>query len=111
MSGSTSRRKGHQFERDVAARWRDMGFDATTSRYTSRATDDAGVDLCGTAPFAIQCKAWKSAPAYHDVLAAMPQGSDFNVILHKRPHKGTVAVMSADDFEELVQMLRKERII
>lgn len=105
-----ARNAGHQYERDIVKRWQAMGFDAKTSRYANRERDDAGVDLVGTDPVSIQAKRWKSAPAYHEVLARMPDDGNYNVIYHKRPHKGEVVVMRVEDFEELVGQLVKEGI-
>ena len=107
-----NRDTGNQYERDLAKRMRALGFtQCVTSRSESKHRDDQGVDLCYTGPLNIQAKRWKKAPAYHDVLKAMPEEpGQINVIYHKRPHKGEVVVMSASDFEELTGTLVKEEL-
>lgn len=106
-----NRNKGHGFEREIAGEFRGLGFTGCeTSRYASRKTDDQKVDLCFTEPFNIQCKAWKSAPSYHRTLKEMPEDSNYNIIIHRRPYQGDVVVMSKEDFYELVCMLKNEVI-
>ena len=106
-----ARQKGHNYERQLAKEFREMGFDAKTSRYASREKDDQKVDLIGTDPFSIQAKAWKSAPSYHKVLDEMPKDTNYNLIFHKRPHQGEVVVMRKEDFYELLLAMKNEKII
>ena len=102
----SARNKGNQYERDIAEEMRQLGFEkCQTSRYASKALDDAKVDLTETDPFNIQCKAWKAAPSYHKVLDEMPKDVNYNLIFHKKPYKGEVVVMKKEDFYELLQML------
>ena len=49
------RRKGHNFERNVAKKFRELGYRARTTRSASVLLDSCGVDIVGT-PFIIQCK-------------------------------------------------------
>lgn len=107
-----NRTAGHSYERELAERFRQAGFvDCVTSRSESKRRDDQGVDLCYTGPVNVQAKRWKSAPSYHEVLKGMPEESgQVNVIFHKRPRKGEVVVMSAEDFMEIAGTLMKEGI-
>lgn len=112
MSKNNSRAVGHTYERQLRLEFIELGWaDCQTSRYASRETDDANVDFVNTKPFNFQAKRWKSAPSYHDVLVSMPQDSNYNVIIHKRPHKGEVVVLSKEDFFELISMLKANQII
>ena len=46
MSGKTSRRKGHDYERAIRKEFRQLGWKyCETSRYASKAIDDAKIDL------------------------------------------------------------------
>lgn len=76
------------------------------SGYVNKKLDDAGVDLVGTEPFNIQCKAVESSLNVHRIIERMPNDTNYNVIFHKRNHMGTVVSMSAEDFMELVGMLK-----
>jgi hypothetical protein len=110
--GKSARNAGNQYEREVAQEFRDLGFDeCVTSRSESKRTDDKGIDLCFTNPFNIQCKRWKSAPAYQDTLKSMPDDCNYNILMHKKPHKGEVVVMEKETFYELIRMLKSENII
>jgi len=104
MSKINARKKGNQFETDLAVELRGFFPDVVTSRSESKRTDDKGVDFCYTAPFNIQAKAWERAPSYHTILAQMPDwDGHMNVIFHKKNHKGTVVIMTKETFFELVQ--------
>ena len=93
------RQKGNQYERDLMNELKEFFPDCVTARSESKSTDDKGIDFCYTGKFAIQAKAWERAPSYHDVLKGMIKaGEGLPVILHKRNHKGTVAVMPKDVF-------------
>jgi hypothetical protein len=109
--GKTARNKGHQFERDIVNELKELGFDCSTSRYSSKEMDDKCVDIVGTPPFHIQCKAWKSAPNLHTELKKMPDDGNYNVIFHKRPRKGTIVAMTKEDFYCIIEMLKNEKII
>ena len=112
MKKNNSRAIGCQYERQIRLELIALGWDqCQTSRYASKLTDDMVVDFVNTQPFSIQCKRWKSAPSYHEVLKSMPQDSNYNVIIHKRPNKGEVVVMSKDSFYEIIQMLKSNGII
>lgn len=111
MSGKTSRTKGHNFEREIRKKLKTIFPKVETSRYSSREMDDLCVDLVDTAPFHFQCKAWKSAPNLHQELKKMPDDILFNVVMHKRPNQGTIVAMTLEDFIEILQMLKSEKII
>jgi hypothetical protein len=109
---NNSRAVGHTYERALRKELIALGFtECQTSRYASKATDDLLVDFVGTKPFNIQAKRWKSAPSYHEILDKMPKDDNYNVIIHKRPNKGEVVVLSKEDFWELVAMLKTNNII
>jgi hypothetical protein len=112
MRKNNSRAVGHTYERQLRLEFIQLGWDkCQTSRYASRETDDANVDFVGTPPFNIQAKRWTSAPSYHEVLKSMPEDYFYNVIIHKRPNKGEVVIMSKEDFYEIIKMLKGNHII
>jgi hypothetical protein len=102
---------GHCYERQIRLELIERGFyKCQTSRYASRETDDANVDFVHTEPFNIQCKRWKSAPAYQDVLKSMPDDENYNVIFHKKPNKGEVVVMDKETFYALIEKLKFNQV-
>lgn len=111
--GRLSRTKGHGFEREIAALFRSMGWqDAATSRACNLADDAKGIDLQHTAPFQVQCKCSVNAANYASVLKAMPkQQGTYNVVFQRLTRKGTYVIMEAEDFCEILAMLRKEHIL
>ncbi len=112
MVKNNSRAVGCAYERQIRLELRDLGWDkCETSRFASKMTDDALVDFVNTQPFSFQAKRWSHAPAYQEVLKKMPQDSNYNVIIHKKPNKGEVVVMSKSDFYEIIKMLKANQII
>ena len=112
MKKNNSRAVGNQYERQIRLEMIALGWDkCETTRFASHKLDAENVDLTCTPPFSIQCKRWKSAPSYHEVLKSMPQDSNYNVIIHKRPNKGEIVVMDKESFYEIIKMLRVNQII
>lgn len=107
------RTKGHRYELDIIKIFNELGWEeAVSSRSESKRKDDAGIDVCYTDPFHIQCKAWERAPSYHEVLRSMPQTKGkYNLIFHKRNRQGTVVVLSQEDFLEILEMLIAHKIV
>ena len=106
MKPKSRRTKGHAYEREVAQKFRDEGFeDCVTSRSESKRTDDAGIDLCYTGPWQVQCKNQERiSPSPHDILANMPHPEGkHNVLFHKRTRKGTIVCMEEDTFWQLLR--------
>jgi hypothetical protein len=109
---ANGRVKGHTFERQMAKLFRDMGWEkCVTSRLESKAKDDAGIDLCNTDPFSVQCKAVEKLGSLHDVLAKMPQDTNYNIVLHKRNRSGVIVAMTLEDFQEIVEKLKANKIL
>jgi hypothetical protein len=110
-----SRTKGHDFERKMAEKLREVWPNCYTQRFKgSLWMDHCGIDLVNTPPFNFQLKATERPPGYHKILSAMPKGRNINVILHKRNNKGIVAVLSYDDFLKIINskfMLYKQKSI
>lgn len=109
---NNSRAVGNAYERQIRKEMVALGWaDCVTSRYGSKQADDMLVDLLNTPPFSFQIKRWSHAPAYQDVLKAMPQDENYNVIIHKKPNKGEVVVMDKKTFYDIVEKLRYSGII
>lgn len=98
-----SRKKGHDFERQVAIKFREAGFErCVTSRAQSRILDDKGVDLNFTSPFIVQCKAVE-ALAVHKALNDIPAADGhYRVLFSKKKRQGTVVVMEVEEFFRLI---------
>jgi hypothetical protein len=102
-----SRTKGHNFERLMPEKRREVWPECCTCRFKgSLWLDHCGVDLVGTPGYNIQLKAMEKAPSYHAILDYMPKGENVNVIIHKRNGKGSVAVMRLNDFIELLKIIK-----
>ena len=108
MSGTKSRNKGHTFERRMSTYFKDIFPTVCTARFESKKLDNLGVDLAFTPKFNFQCKAVERlSPSYHDILKTMPLDDNINVILHKKNHKGIVAVLDLKDFKNILIFLKE----
>lgn len=111
---SYARRKGHGFERDRVKKWKKIGYDkAMTSRYGSKYEDDVNNnDIIGIYPFREQCKSVENLGPVHNVLKSMPEEKGMiNVVSHKRKNQGVAISMWEDDFMELIQMLKINKVL
>ena len=112
MKKNNSRAVGNSYERQIRRELIELGWDkCETTRFASHALDAQNVDFINTPPINFQCKRWSRAPSYHEVLDSMPKDNNYNVIIHKRPHKGEIIAMSKEDFYELIKMLKINQII
>ena len=108
MAKINARDKGHDYELQIRDLFRENGWpEAVTSRMESKSKDDAGVDLCYTDPFFVQCKAIENMGSAHNILDAMPKpdGKHINVVFHKKNRRGTVVSMSMADFFTIIKQL------
>lgn len=103
-----SKKKGNAFECAMAARLREIFPNCYSQRFNGSLWNDAsGIDLTNTGNFNIQCKAQERlSPGYHEILKAMPQSDNVNVILHKKNHSGIVAVLDFEDFLRLIKRFK-----
>jgi hypothetical protein len=82
-----------------------------TARNLSRIKDGLKCDVLNVPMMNLQAKATESTPSYHSLLKEMPQDTNYNVIFHKRNHKGEVVVLSKEDFYEIIKMLIVNQVI
>jgi hypothetical protein len=106
-SGKYNRKKGHDYERQVAKEMRQFFPDAKTARDGARGEDPRGVDLVNTGMFNIQCKARQSLNSF-SVLKEMPDDHNLNVMFWKRNREREIVVLDKEDFYELLQILKTE---
>ena len=106
---ANNRRVGHSYERLLRREFIELleWLDCQTSRYASKAMDDAKVDFCYTDPFYFQAKKSKRRPNYEEILGTMPQDGRINVILHKinRRGGGEYAIMDKESLYILITIL------
>ena len=99
------RTKGHSYERALVKIFKELGFSTcTTSRLSSKALDDAKVDLFGL-PLNVQAKAVEKLGCLHSVLDSMPKDDKINVVFHKKNNKGSIVAMSEKDFLKILSTL------
>ena len=107
------RKKGIGYELATIKKMKELGFEeAVSSRSESKRTDDAGVDICYTFPFQVQCKAVEKLPtSYHAILKGMPNNAGINVLMHKKNREGTVVSLNEKDFYKIVKVLMDKNLL
>lgn len=106
--GKAQRRKGHDWEREVAASLRKLDPEACRLlEYQA----GAGIDIATRLPLAVQCKCGRSfstaVTGWGEAQAAAKPGV-FPVCAFKSDRKGSFAVLAWDDFVDLFSVyLRK----
>ena len=105
-----SKNKGVQFELKIKNELKDLFPEVETSRNVNRKRDAEKVDLVNTEPFNFQLKAQESGVNYFKLLSEMPDEENINIVLHKRNHKGVVAVLEYKDLLALIKTLLKDKI-
>ena len=115
---NTNRTKGHNAERHYASKLKEVFPDCLTSRYASKALDDAGVDLANI-PILVQIKAgiqkgMKPDEILKNIENKIPKMmSDFpKVLIHhkqgkpgkKRDEYSSLVTMTFDDFFTIIKL-------
>lgn len=105
MSGATSRRRGHTYERDLATWLRQRGWEAVTARSLSGGTQ-AGSDLITNLPVCVEAKNHSALnlAGWVDQAVRDADGDLASVWVKRRgrPLGESYVVMSADQFLELL---------
>lgn len=102
MSGKTSRRKGHNFERIIANAFRLAGWLGAKRHLEMQAHDCQGYDIDGVDPFRIQCKNWKDYAPVSTIEEVRKIPGMVPVLISKGENKPAVAVMYFDDFMRII---------
>lgn len=98
------REKGKRFELKVARWWQQRhGGDVRRSKTVNRDLDNAGVDLVGTDPFLIQCKAVEKNLDYLPILERMPANEGIRCVIHKRNNTRPIVAMYLDEWLDLTE--------
>ena len=109
MSGRASRRKGHDYERDVAALWKQAGWPDARRGYQARDGADAP-DGAGGAPYWIECKRGKATSpraALRQATAAAPATGWIPVAICRDDRDTATVTLALEDFMDIVTSLRE----
>lgn len=118
VNGKRNRRAGHQYERDLANKHKELGFvNAATSRKMSRVLDDSKIDIYGL-PWNIQAKNVASKINYEKLFLEVseaikklvPFRSEYpTIIAHKKDGK-SLMIMTEEDYFKLIKLLLSNSI-
>lgn len=119
----TARQKGHNFEREIAQQFRELGWEDAMTTRAARGGDwshtDDGMDLVGTGPFLVQCKRlanYASVNTIEEIKPShwmLPDGShailphdvvgQIPLLLTRANGKPTMAVLPWDELKRLIR--------
>lgn len=99
--GAYARRRGHNYEREVANRFRKL-FPKSRRQLEYHAEDARGVDLQNTGRFAIQCKRNKGYAPISKLEEVKPRAGEMPMLITKGDRKRDVAVLYLDDLLEIL---------
>lgn len=115
--GNANRRRGHQYERDLAREFRELGYPrCRTTRETSKLLDACKVDL-DIPDFNIQAKSVRAGIKYSEIFDDIdeklaehyPERLGYiSAILHKKMGEELV-ILKKEDFYKLVTMYLNQK--
>lgn len=118
-SAIRNRRAGHQYERDLALQFRELGYSGCqTSRYASRILDDCKVDL-NLPDLNVQAKNVKSNMKYEDIFDSMHDALEqkmperiglISTVFHKKQKREHV-ILQKEDFYRIWKLLKINNLI
>ena len=101
--GKSSREKGKQGERELAAELRRLGFD-TARRAQQYCGTESSADILGIAKVHIECKRCESLSIYKAMQQAMRDAGetqDIPVVMHRRSRQPWLVAMEIEDWAEM----------
>ena len=106
--GALSRRKGHQFERDLAIKLRHI-FPRARRHLEYQDGECFGVDLANTDRFLFQCKKLKSYASVNtiDEIQCDRRLGDIPILVTAADNRLAMAVLHLDDLVELIEVYQK----
>ncbi len=96
-----NRRAGNEYELFIAKEFEFiLDRKIVTSRSESRAKDAAGIDLCNTEPFQIQCKLQKNLPDLEGIFESLNKynPNSINIITWGRTKRANKNMVKEDDY-------------
>jgi HJR/Mrr/RecB family endonuclease len=104
--GRSARRKGHQFERDIAKLFREAGYYQACRQLEYQ--QGLGVDLANTGKYDIQCKRSKKAISLSAIQEVPRKANRIPVLVAKQDNMDTLVALPLKHFMELIKLEIKE---
>ena len=101
MSGKMSREKGKRFERLIASKLREYGFDAHRGQQFCGANGDA--DVIGLPGIHLECKAQETMKLYDWMAQSINDAREGEIptVVHKKNNCDILVTMRFEDFMKL----------
>jgi hypothetical protein len=102
MNGKAARKKGHDFERQIANAFRLAGWLGAKRHLEMQVQDCLGFDIDGIDPFRVQCKAFKDYAPISCLKEVKPAPGIVPVLITKADNAPPVCVLYFSDFMRLI---------
>lgn len=103
QNGRRSRKKGHDWERFCAARFRTMGFPNAKRQLEYQEDECRGIDLAGTGNYLVQCKAYANYAPIGKINEIMLTPGCIPILITKGDHLEPMAVLPLYALEQLIR--------
>lgn len=99
--GAMQRKKGHNFEREIAKDFKELGFDEARRHLEYQDGEANGVDISNTGVFRVQCKS-KQAYVSVNTINEIQVSDGIHLLLTKANRKPTMAILKWDDLKKIL---------
>ena len=106
MGGASSRRKGHQFERDIANELKSV-FPEAKRHLEYQFQEAAGFDIDNTGNFRFQCKKRKTYVSINTIKEIKQNPLEIPVLITAADREPAMAVIPFQDFLNLLKKLKE----
>lgn len=110
--GKSASNKGHQFERDIANEFREIGWPKALRNLEYQSEQAVfGADLIHTQPFRVQTKAKKDYVSVSTILEVKDEEGVIPLLITKGDWKEPMAVIRWIDLKPLLKILKSKNLI
>jgi len=106
-NGKRNRRKGHQFERDIAIQLREIGYPNAKRHLEYQEGEANGIDISGVPGFAIQCKNKQKYVSVNTIKEIQVEGFDIPIVISKAKREEPMAIMRWEDLMIMMSILKE----
>lgn len=106
----TNRKKGHDYEREIANRFRLAGWLHAKRHLEFQQAECKGYDLDGTDPFRIQCKCTSTYVPINTIQDIHPSPTTTPLLISKPDVGRAVAVLYLDDLMRILSVCKAKGV-
>lgn len=107
--GKLSRTKGHNFERNLAIEFQELGFPEARRHLEYQHQEATGVDLVHTGYWKVQCKRYKEYVPISKITEVQcdRERGEIPLLITKGDHKEPMCVLPWSDMKKIIKLLQE----